>query len=183
MSRFGTILSVAAFLAASPALAAGDNVTIDPPAEGSVSIEAGLAAWSHIYEVTSHPRCSNCHVGASNIPMWSGPSYGRTRPHGMNINAGESRIGAESLLCSTCRLARGSGINPTPHAAPRSFRARPAKHLAITSAVAAFVAAPPASCDRKPEEAPEDRSPPRDRTSACRGDPLLSSDQKLSGSI
>ena len=119
MNRLGTILVAAASLAAASAWAAGDNVTIAPPPEGSVSAQAGLAAWSRIYEVASHPRCSNCHVGASNVPMWSGPSYGRTRPHGMNINAGESRIGAETLLCSTCHLARGSGVNPTPHAAPQ----------------------------------------------------------------
>ena len=50
--------------------------------------------------------------------MWSGPSYGRTRPHGMNINAGESRIGAETLLCSTCH-AYNEGQSDHPHAAPQ----------------------------------------------------------------
>jgi hypothetical protein len=96
-------------------------VEIDPPAAGSVSEQAGLEAWSRIYEVVSHPRCANCHVGADNLPMWSGPSFGETRPHGMNIDAGLSRIGAEYLLCSTCHvnasaLDRG---NDEPHAAPR----------------------------------------------------------------
>ena len=100
------------------AFAAGENVVIDPPEEGSVSLEDGLAAWSRIYEVTSHPRCSNCHVGADNLPMWSGPSYGKTRPHGMNINAGESRIGAEYVACSTCHAQR-VGLNDMPHAAPQ----------------------------------------------------------------
>lgn len=42
------------------AVAEGENVNINPPAEGSVSREEGLDAWSRIYEVTSHPRCSNC---------------------------------------------------------------------------------------------------------------------------
>ncbi|MGX9355759.1 hypothetical protein ACS3SW_11570 [Roseobacteraceae bacterium S113] len=99
--------------------AAGEGtVEINPPAEGTVSRDAGLAAFGRIYEVTSHPRCSNCHVGADNIPMWSGPSYGRTRPHGMNINAGESRIGAEYLLCETCH-AYNEGANDGPHMAPQ----------------------------------------------------------------
>jgi hypothetical protein len=94
---------------------------IDPPAAGSVSEQAGLEAWSRIYEVVSHPRCANCHVGVDNLPMWSGPSFGETRPHGMNIDAGLSRIGAEYLLCSTCHVntsATNRG-NDEPHAAPR----------------------------------------------------------------
>ena len=102
----------------SAATAAGENAIIDPPPEGSVSRVEGLAAWDRIYEVTSHPRCSNCHVGPSNVPMWSGPSYGKTRSHGMNVNAGDSRIGAETLLCSTCHVER-AGLNDLPHAAPQ----------------------------------------------------------------
>jgi len=47
---------------------------IAPPEGGSVSLEEGLLAFQRIYEVVSHPRCANCHVGADNIPMWSGPS-------------------------------------------------------------------------------------------------------------
>ena len=82
--------------------------------------DAGLAAWSRIYEVVSHPRCSNCHTGASDRPMWSGPSYGRTRAHGMNIRAGESRIGAETLPCRTCHVTTAEQIdNSIPHAAPQ----------------------------------------------------------------
>ena len=100
------------------AIAAGENVSIKPPAEGSVSAAEGLAAWDRIYQVASHPRCSNCHVGADNRPMWSGPSYGKTRPHGMNITAGESRIGAETIPCATCHIRRDS-LNDMPHAAPQ----------------------------------------------------------------
>lgn len=97
----------------------GETVDISPPPEGSVSRADGLAAWGRIYEVTSHPRCSNCHVGADNIPMWSGPSYGRTKPHGMNINAGESRIGAEYVMCGACHALRAEGANDAPHAPPQ----------------------------------------------------------------
>ncbi len=112
-------IALAAALCVSAAIAEGENVTIAPPDPGSVSQEDGLAAWSRIFEVTSHPRCSNCHVGADGIPMWSGPSYGRTRPHGMNVRAGESRIGAEYVQCQTCHLSRDEGQNDAPHMAPQ----------------------------------------------------------------
>ena len=91
---------------------------IQPPPAGSVSREDGLAAWQRIYEVVSHPRCANCHVGADNIPMWSGPSYGRSRPHGMNIDAGPTRDGAETLPCNTCHRTSGD-LDTEPHAPPR----------------------------------------------------------------
>lgn len=108
--------------AATMALAAGETVDINPPAEGSVTREAGLEAWGRIYEVASHPRCANCHVDERNIPMWSGPSYGKARPHGMNINGGDSRIGAEFILCSTCHTTKNEdwdNANAKPHTAPR----------------------------------------------------------------
>lgn len=107
---------IAAALWGSAALA---EIDLTPPA--SATVEEGLAAWGRIYEVTSHPRCANCHVGASDRPMWSGPSYGKTRVHGMNIRAGESRIGVEYIPCATCHVdseASGRG-NPEPHHAPR----------------------------------------------------------------
>ncbi|KGF70571.1 hypothetical protein LL06_04185 [Hoeflea sp. BAL378] len=87
------------------------------------STEEGLANWQVFYEVASHPRCANCHTGPDNWPMWSGPSYGEPRRHGMNINAGDSRVGAEALMCSTCHVTlsdAGSEPDPLPHAAPRA---------------------------------------------------------------
>jgi len=111
------LLFVAALVAAP--IAQAETVQINIPAEGSVTQAQGLEAWSRIYEVASHPRCSNCHTGASDRPMWSGPSYGRTRPHGMNIRAGESRIGAENILCSTCHVTTSGNSNTTPHMAPQ----------------------------------------------------------------
>lgn len=94
------------------------HVDVNLLEEGSVTTAEGLAAWGRIYEVVSHPRCANCHVGDDNIPMWSGPTYGTARPHGMNINAGESRIGAETLMCSTCHIT-SSDFDTAPNAAPR----------------------------------------------------------------
>ncbi len=121
------LLSLVAGLAALTSLAVaaeqvGTNRVINYFPVGSVTVEEGLASWQTFYEVASHPRCANCHVGADNRPMWSGPSYGRTRPHGMNINAGASRIGAETIPCATCHTTTesvGENANATPHAAPR----------------------------------------------------------------
>ncbi len=101
-------------LFATPATAA-ENVVLKVPEQGSVSTAQGLDSWSRIYAVASHPRCANCHVGADHYPMWSGPSYGKTRRHGMNINAGASRMGVESVLCSSCHT--GSTSDAT-HGAP-----------------------------------------------------------------
>ncbi|MCY4335619.1 MAG: hypothetical protein OXC60_13250 [Litoreibacter sp.] len=111
-------ITLAVLLAATLPVAA--EVDINPPV--SATETEGLEAWSRIYEVASHPRCANCHTGASDRPMWSGPSYGVTRSHGMNIRAGESRIGAEHLLCSTCHTTKDEdwdNANAMPHAAPR----------------------------------------------------------------
>jgi hypothetical protein len=75
----------------------------------------GLAAWGRIYEVFSHPRCANCHVGPDNIPIWSGLGYGpKPRAHGMNINAGESRAGAEYIACGSCHNQHNSDISHGP---------------------------------------------------------------------
>ena len=96
-----------------------DQVELQHPVAGSVGVHDGLAAWDRIYEVTSHPRCANCHVGESDRPMWSGPTYGRARPHGMNIRAGESRIGAETVPCRTCHVTSDGAGSRTPHMAPK----------------------------------------------------------------
>lgn len=117
-----SIFAIALFGFLGVAAFAKDAVVISPPEEGSVSQAEGLEAWSRIFEVTSHPRCSNCHTGPSDRPMWSGPSYGEARPHGMNIQAGESRIGIETLPCSTCHTTKDTdwdNANAKPHSAPR----------------------------------------------------------------
>ena len=100
----------------------GTNRVINDFPAGSVTQQEGLESWQTFYEVASHPRCSNCHVGADNRPMWSGPSYGKTRAHGMNVNAGESRIGAETIPCFTCHTTagvEGARAHSVPHAPPR----------------------------------------------------------------
>lgn len=114
MTRF---LAACLLAVATPSLA---GVDIIPPS--SATEAEGLAAWDRIHEVARHPRCANCHTGPSDRPMWSGPSYGETRPHGMNIRAGESRIGAEHLPCQACHTTTTEDrddANATPHAAPR----------------------------------------------------------------
>ena len=79
--------------------------------------DAGLALWAQIHEVFAHPRCSNCHVGDDNIPLWSGAHYGSdgARAHGMNIHGGASRDGSETLPCATCH--RTQNVD-TPHGPP-----------------------------------------------------------------
>lgn len=95
-----------------------EDIVINLPAEGSISEADGLAAFERIYEVATSPRCANCHVGSDNIPIWSGPNYGdKPRPHGMDIHAGESRIGAESVQCSTCHITT-TDLNSAPHEPP-----------------------------------------------------------------
>lgn len=93
--------------------------TIVAPPAGSVSERAGRAAFDRMLEVVGHPRCANCHTGPSNIPMWYGGADGPARPHGMNINAGDSRIGIETLACSTCHRA-SIDLESAPHAPPRA---------------------------------------------------------------
>ena len=111
------LIAAVLLVAAIPVFA---EVDIEPPAAATTA--EGLEAWSRIYEVVSHPRCSNCHTGESDRPMWSGPSYGKPRPHGMNIQAGASRIGAEYIQCSTCHTTKDEdwdNANSMPHSAPR----------------------------------------------------------------
>ena len=93
---------------------------------GSFTSKQGLESWQLFYEVASHPRCANCHVGEDNRPMWSGPSYGTARPHGMNINAGESRIGVETIPCATCHATLKEddpAVNALPHSPPKVAQA------------------------------------------------------------
>ena len=83
--------------------------------ENSGLEKSGLETWRKIHDVLSHSRCSNCHVGSDNRPMWSEPGNVSPRLHGMNIDAGESRIGAETLPCGTCHSKANAEI---PHGPP-----------------------------------------------------------------
>lgn len=81
--------------------------------------DGGLAGWNQIYEVFSHPRCANCHVGPDNVPMWSGPEYGPdARPHGMNVTGGASRKGVEHIACSSCHTQHNTQLPHGPPGAP-----------------------------------------------------------------
>lgn len=88
------------------------------PDVGTVAPEDGLAAWDSIHMVLTHPRCVNCHVGADNLPLW-GTVQAPRRIHGMAINAGESRIGAETISCNACHQT-STRENTVPHAAPQT---------------------------------------------------------------
>jgi hypothetical protein len=82
-----------------------------PP--GSVSRAEGLEAWKRIEAVVTHPRCANCHVDSKAIPIWTPAGESRNRVHGMNIHGGQSRIGAETIGCSTCHMT--STLPNDPH--------------------------------------------------------------------
>jgi hypothetical protein len=81
---------------------------------GSVSHAGGLEAWKRIEAVVTHPRCANCHVDAGGIPIWTPAGETKPRVHGMNIHAGESRIGAETIPCSTCHMTSTLPNGPAP---------------------------------------------------------------------
>ncbi|MGC1497884.1 MAG: hypothetical protein WA790_18915 [Sulfitobacter sp.] len=85
--------------------------------ETSVTREEGLAAWERVFAVASHPRCTNCHVGEQEAPMWEGLGYHAGKVHGMNVLADESRIGAETIPCRTCHVT-SAAENIVPHAPP-----------------------------------------------------------------
>ncbi|KIN61807.1 hypothetical protein Z945_2801 [Sulfitobacter noctilucae] len=93
----------------------------------TVTREEGLAAWERIYAVASHPRCTNCHVGAQQEPMWEGLHYKAGTPHGMGVKADGSRIGAESMPCRTCHVtAEGRNVaSPAPAQIDDAWRLPP----------------------------------------------------------
>lgn len=70
----------------------------------TLGTSAMAQSFDPIADVLLHPRCANCHVGADGIPLWSTDTSvpGGTRPHGYNVQAGESRMGIETLPCATC---------------------------------------------------------------------------------
>lgn len=75
----------------------------------------GIEVWNNIYQVLSHPRCVNCHV-PDDRPRWSGKSYGKTKVHGMNVQATETRKGMPGQqMCLTCHTKTNSD---TPHGPP-----------------------------------------------------------------
>lgn len=88
------------------------------PEAGTVAPEDGLAAWDGIHAVLTHPRCLNCHVGADDVPLW-GTAQAPGRIHGVAVNAGDSRIGAEGLSCRACHQT-STRPNAVPHAAPHT---------------------------------------------------------------
>lgn len=111
------LIAFSLFLLPSASLAeeTEQKIEVELLEEGLVSEEKGLEHWAKIYEVFSHPRCANCHVDEGGIPIWSGPSYGpEPQPHGMNVKAGESRVGAETILCSTCHTQHNGSIEHAP---------------------------------------------------------------------
>lgn len=122
-SRVHICSLIAATSLATLAIASGANAngldTSGLPAPGSVSETTGLEAWDRIFEVFTHPRCINCHVGADNAPLWRTELSRDDVAHGMAINADASRIGARTVLCSACHQLSAKP-NTVPRAAPHT---------------------------------------------------------------
>lgn len=89
------------------------------PKTGEATLTEGNAAWERIFEVVTHPRCINCHVGPDNIPLQQLAPDQPSQPHIMAVNAGPSRIGAEGLSCKTCHTT-STRPNTVPNAAPHT---------------------------------------------------------------
>jgi len=66
MAVIGLVVLTGMAYAAEPG---GRNRVVNVFPNGSVNTEAGLSSWQKFYEVASHPRCANCHVGSANRPM------------------------------------------------------------------------------------------------------------------
>lgn len=70
----------------------------------------GIIVWNKLNEVLSHPRCVNCHV-SDDRPRWSGEHYGKTREHGMNVQASTTRVGLPGQqMCITCHTQTNSDV-------------------------------------------------------------------------
>jgi hypothetical protein len=79
--------------------------------------QPGSSAWAQIHAVFSHPRCANCHVDDGR-PRWSGASYGKPRPHAMNVMGGESGLGNVGMRCGTCHGKTNAPVAHGPPGAP-----------------------------------------------------------------
>lgn len=103
-----------AFIAVLMAAGAAQDASPGPVAPAADE-QAGLAAWSKVHEVFSHPRCANCHV-ADGTPMWSGAHYGETRAHGMYVGGDpDLLLGNPGLMCTTCHMPENA---PALHGPP-----------------------------------------------------------------
>ena len=87
----------------------------------------GLAAWDRLYATLSHPRCSNCHIGESGRPGWAALGYKQGAKHGMAVQAGDSRIGAESIPCRACHMTTNAPnlASPMPPQINEAWRLPP----------------------------------------------------------
>ncbi|MEO1246116.1 MAG: hypothetical protein AAFX56_10585 [Pseudomonadota bacterium] len=125
MSRLSIAIVLAVIFTCSGEVSVADEstaISLDTsslPKAGTITSDEGLDAWRRIYDVFTHPRCLNCHVGSDNVPLWNTGASEETRTHGMWIQGGASRIGAETILCSSCHQV-SSRPNVVPRAAPHT---------------------------------------------------------------
>ena len=113
-SLIAAVIAASSIAALTGIVAAKNEAAKDVLPPGSVSSAEGLEAWNRIEAVVTHPRCANCHVDAKAIPIWTPAGESKPRVHGMNIHGGKSRIGAETIRCSTCHMTSTMPNDPAP---------------------------------------------------------------------
>lgn len=80
-----------------------------PRAAKSKSAEA----WSTIYQVLQHPRCSNCHP-TNNIPLQGDDP----KPHMQSVQGGPDGKGVFAMQCATCHQTSNLDGAHLPPGAP-----------------------------------------------------------------
>src|ERR1051325_1824849 len=90
--------------------------------QGGTSKADGLAAWSQVYTVLTHPRCINCHT-ATNYPQQGDDRH----RHFANVVRGPAGHGVPALNCITCHQEKNADSTGVPgghdwHLAPLSMR-------------------------------------------------------------
>ena len=94
----------------------------------------GLAAWSQVYSVLTHPRCINCHT-ATNYPQ-QGDERQR---HFANVVRGPEGKGVPGLNCATCHQESNADSTGVPgghnwHLAPLSMKWQDTNDKPLSSA-------------------------------------------------
>lgn len=82
-------------------------------AKASVDRDAGIAAWSVVYDVLQHPRCLNCHP-AGDAPLQGDDSH----PHAQNVTRGPDGHGLYAMRCDACHQKQNLPGAHLPPGAP-----------------------------------------------------------------
>lgn len=98
------------------------------------SREQGLAAWTQVYSVLTHPRCINCHT-ATNYPQQGDDRH----RHVANVVRGPEGKGVPGLNCASCHQETNADSTGVPgghnwHLAPLEMRWQDTNDQPLSSA-------------------------------------------------